>query len=94
MPGSTETMNVVPEPVEGAVPHDRQLRAQRAKQSICKKKLKTQNTTQQRTQNADGSIDIITIIEDTVGQYIASSRSDDAFSSRSYRLQGKQSIMN
>ena len=87
-------MNVVPEPVEGAVPHDCHCEPKGRSNLYIRKKLKTQNTTQQRTQNADGSIDIVTIIEDTVGQYIASSRSDDAFSSRSYRLQGKQSIMN
>ena len=50
--------------------------------------------TQQQQQNADGSIDIITIIEDVAGQYIASSKSDEAFSSREYRLRGRQSIMN
>lgn len=49
---------------------------------------------QEQTQNSDGSIDIVTIIEDAVGQYIASSRSDEAFSSRDYRLHGKQAIMN
>ena len=50
--------------------------------------------TQQQQQNADGSIDIITIIEDVAGQYIASSKSDDAFNSREYRLRGRQSVMN
>ena len=50
--------------------------------------------TQQQVQNPDGSIDILTIIEDKMGEYIASSKSDDAFASREYRIRGKQSIMN
>ena len=48
---------------------------------------------QEQTQNADGSINLITIIEDAVGEYIASARSDDAFTTRDYRIRGKQSIM-
>ena len=48
---------------------------------------------QEQTQNADGSIDILTIIEDTVGQYIASPKSDDAFATREYRMRGRQAIM-
>jgi tape measure domain-containing protein len=48
---------------------------------------------QEQQQNPDGSIDIITIIEDTVGNYIASSKSDDAFSARNSRIRGRQSIM-
>lgn len=49
---------------------------------------------QEQTQNADGSIDIVTIIEDAVGSYIASSRSDDAFNARDYRVRGRQAVMN
>ena len=49
--------------------------------------------TQQQQQNADGSIDIVTIIEDVAGQFIASSKSDSAFDSRAYRLQGRQAVM-
>lgn len=48
---------------------------------------------QEQTQNADGSIDIVTVIEDVTGQYIASSKSDDAFNARNYRLNGTQSVM-
>lgn len=48
---------------------------------------------QEQQQNADGSIDIVTIIEEVAGNYIASSKSDDAFSSRDYRLKGTQAIM-
>ena len=48
---------------------------------------------QEQTQNADGSIDILTIIEDTVGQYIASSKSDAAFEARDYRRNGRQAVM-
>lgn len=49
--------------------------------------------TQQQRQNADGSIDIITMIEDAVGEYISSPRSDEAFESREYRLSSKQAVM-
>jgi len=48
---------------------------------------------QQQQINADGSIDIITMIEEVAGGYIASSRSDDAFASRDFRMSGKQAIM-
>ena len=48
---------------------------------------------QEQQVNADGSIDIVTMIEEVTGAYIASSRSDDVFNARSYRLNGKQSIM-
>lgn len=48
---------------------------------------------QEQTQNADGSIDIVTIIEEVTGDYISSPRSDDAFAARNYRLNGRQSIM-
>ena len=47
----------------------------------------------EQTQNDDGSIDIVTIIEEVAGGYIASSRSDDAFNARTYRMNGKQAIM-
>ena len=49
--------------------------------------------TQQQRQNPDGSIDIVTMIEDAVGEYIASPRSDNAFESRQYRLSSKQAVM-
>lgn len=48
---------------------------------------------QEQQMNVDGSIDIITIIEDVAGQYIASSKSDEAFGAREYRLGGKQAVM-
>ena len=48
---------------------------------------------QEQVQNADGSIDILTIIDEAVGDYIASPRSDDAFSAREYRIKGRQAIM-
>lgn len=47
----------------------------------------------EQTQNADGSIDVITMIEEIAGGYIASSRSDEAFASRDFRMSGKQAIM-
>lgn len=48
---------------------------------------------QEQQMNADGSMDIITIIEEVAGGYIASSRSDEAFASRDFRISGKQAIM-
>ena len=48
---------------------------------------------QEQQTNADGSIDIVTIIEEVAGGYIASSRSDEAFASRDFRMSGKQAIM-
>jgi tape measure domain-containing protein len=48
---------------------------------------------QEQRQNPDGSIDILTFIEDAVGNYIASSKSDEAFSAREYRVHGRQAIM-
>jgi hypothetical protein len=48
---------------------------------------------QEQQVNADGTIDIVTMIEDVAGAYIASSRSADVFNARSYRINGKQSIM-
>lgn len=47
---------------------------------------------QEKKQNADGSIDIIAVIEGAVGEYIASSKSDDAFNARQYRLNGRSGI--
>lgn len=43
--------------------------------------------------NSDGSIEVIAYIEDAVGSYIASSRSDDAFNARQFRINGHQSVM-
>jgi len=48
---------------------------------------------QKQVQNPDGSIDIITMIEEAVGDYISSPRSDNAFESREYRLSSKQAVM-
>lgn len=48
---------------------------------------------QEQKNNGDGSVDIITTIENVVGNYISSSKSDDAFSARNFRLRGKQAIM-
>ena len=47
----------------------------------------------EQTQNSDGSIDIITIIEEVAGGYISSPRSDGAFEARNIRMRGNQSIM-
>lgn len=41
----------------------------------------------------DGTVQVVAIIEDIVGQYIGSRRSDDAFAARSALLQGVQGIM-
>ena len=43
---------------------------------------------QEKKENADGSIDIVTIIEDKIGEYIASDKSDDAFMARQMRIAG------
>lgn len=48
---------------------------------------------QEQRVNDDGAIEVITFIEDAVSNFIASPRSDDAFSERQYRLQGRQAIM-
>ena len=48
---------------------------------------------QEKRTNPDGSIDIVAVIENAVGEYIASSRSDDAFNTREYRLNGRTAIM-
>lgn len=48
---------------------------------------------QEQTQNSDGSIDIVTIVEEIASGFIASPRSDDAFTSRQARLRGRQAIM-
>lgn len=48
---------------------------------------------QEQQQNADGSIDIITIIEEATGNYIASAKSDSAFEAREYRMRGKSVVM-
>jgi len=47
----------------------------------------------EQTQNADGSIDIVTIIEEVAGGYISSARSDSAFEARNIRMRGTQAIM-
>jgi len=48
---------------------------------------------QEKRTNPDGSIDIVAVIENAVGEYIASSKSDDAFNAREYRLNGRTAIM-
>lgn len=48
---------------------------------------------QEQKQNPDGSIDIMAVIENAVGEYIASPKSDDAFNARNYRLNGRTAIM-
>lgn len=48
---------------------------------------------QEQKQNPDGSIDIVAVIENAVGEYIASPKSDDAFNARQYRLNGRTAIM-
>lgn len=41
----------------------------------------------------DGSVQLVAMIEDMVGQYIASNRSNEAFEARQAMLQGRKSIM-
>ena len=48
---------------------------------------------QEQKVNADGSIDIITTLEAVVGDYISSSKSDDAFKAREFRLNGHRAVM-
>lgn len=48
---------------------------------------------QEEKQNSDGSVDIITYIEEGFSNFIASERSDEAFNIRSARLQGRSSVM-
>lgn len=48
---------------------------------------------QEQKVNADGSIDIITTLEAVVGDYISSSKSDDAFRAREFRLNGHRAVM-
>lgn len=49
--------------------------------------------TQETKENDDGTIDIITIIEEVTSNYISSDRSDEAFAARDYRLKGRQAVM-
>lgn len=49
--------------------------------------------TQETKENDDGTIDIVTIIEEVTSNYISSDRSDDAFAARDYRLKGRQAVM-
>lgn len=51
------------------------------------------NVSQETRQNDDGSIDMITTIEEIVGNYIMSPKSDDAFNTREGRRQGIQAVM-
>lgn len=48
---------------------------------------------QEKQVNQDGSINIVTMIEEATAAFIASPRSDDAFEARSYRMNGKQAVM-
>lgn len=48
---------------------------------------------QEQVINTDGSVQVIAYIEETVNNYIASSRSDEAFSLRQARLNGSQTLM-
>lgn len=48
---------------------------------------------QKTVQNSDGSFDIITTLEGAIGEYIASSKSDEAFAARTSRINGRRSIM-
>lgn len=41
----------------------------------------------------DGTVQVVAMIEDIVGQYIGSRRSDDAFAARNAILQGRKSVM-
>ena len=43
--------------------------------------------------NADGSIELQAILLNVMDDYISSSKSDEAFTARQYRLQGHTSIM-
>lgn len=46
----------------------------------------------EQQQNSDGSIDFIAKVYDAMDNYIATSRSDDAFAARQYRINGRQAI--
>lgn len=48
---------------------------------------------QEQRRNNDGSIDIITTLEESIGSYIASEKSDNAFMARELRMRGVSSIM-
>lgn len=51
------------------------------------------SVSQKTVQNSDGSFDIITTLEGAIGEYIASSKSDEAFAARTSRINGRRSIM-
>lgn len=48
---------------------------------------------QETRDNGDGSIDLVTTIEDIIGGFIASSKSDDVFAIREGRKNGRQAVM-
>lgn len=48
---------------------------------------------QEQRKNSDGSIDIITTLEESIGSYIASEKSDNAFMARELRMKGVASVM-
>lgn len=48
---------------------------------------------QEQRKNNDGSIDIITTLEESIGSYIASEKSDNAFMARELRMRGVSSVM-
>lgn len=49
--------------------------------------------TQTQRTNADGSIDLITTLDEAIGNYIASEKGDEAFNVREARLRGRTAIM-
>lgn len=51
------------------------------------------NVRQEQKTNPDGSIEIVAILENAMADYIASSKSDDAFNARNYRLNNRSAIM-
>lgn len=44
---------------------------------------------QESRENGSGGVDIVAVIEETVGNYVSSSRSDDAFAAREARIKGR-----
>lgn len=47
----------------------------------------------QQQESSDGTVEITAMIENLVGSYISSGRSDDAFNAREGRLRGRMSVM-
>lgn len=50
------------------------------------------NVRTEQQEDSEGNLQLYAYIEDVAANFIASSKSDDAFSARNYRLQGRQAI--